>query len=64
VASSITVVIQVNGKHRGDLTVPVEVTEAELIRLAKENPKAAPHLADKVIKKAIYVKGRLINILV
>ncbi|MEO6995241.1 MAG: class I tRNA ligase family protein, partial [Lacunisphaera sp.] len=64
VASSITVVIQVNGKHRGDVTVPVDVTEAQLIALAVENPKAAPHLAGKAIKKAIYVKGRLINILV
>jgi leucyl-tRNA synthetase len=64
VASTITVVIQVNGKHRGDVTVPVDVTEAQLIALARENPKAAPHLDGKTIKKTIYVKGRLINILV
>ncbi len=64
VANSVTIVIQVNGKHRGDVTVPVDVTEPELVKLASAQPKVIPHLTDKPIKKTIYVKGRLINILV
>ncbi len=64
VASSITVVIQVNGKHRGDVTAPVDATEAQLLELARVQPKVIPFVEGKPIKKTIYVKGRLINILV
>jgi len=64
VANTITVVIQINGKHRGDLSVAPDIAESQLIDLAKAHPKAAPYLTDKPIKKTIYVKGRLINILV
>ena len=64
VASTITIVIQVNGKHRGDVSVPPAVTEEELKALAAAHPKVAPHLAYKSIRRTIYVKGRLINIIV
>ncbi len=64
VASTITIVIQVNGKHRGDVSVPPTVTEDELKALAAAHPKVGPHLADKAIRRTIYVKGRLINIIV
>ncbi|HEY8996052.1 MAG TPA: leucine--tRNA ligase [Lacunisphaera sp.] len=64
VASTITIVIQVNGKHRGDVTVAPTASEAELVALATANPKIAPHVDGKTIKRTIYVKGRLINIIV
>jgi leucyl-tRNA synthetase len=64
VATTITIVVQVNGKHRGDVTVDVGVSEAELVQLAAANPKVVPHIAGKPIKRTIYVKGRLINLLV
>ncbi len=64
VASTITIVVQVNGKHRGELEVPAGITEAELKVLAPQNPKVIPHVAGKEIKRVIYVKGRLINLLV
>jgi leucyl-tRNA synthetase len=64
VASVITVVIQVNGKHRGDVTASPETNESELVRLALANSKIAPHLAGKTVKRTILVKGRLLNILV
>jgi leucyl-tRNA synthetase len=64
VASTVTIVIQVNGKHRGEVSVDVDVTEAELVKLACAQPKIVPHLAGKLIKKTIYVKSRLINILI
>lgn len=64
VANTITIVIQVNGKHRGDVAVPPDVTEATLQELAHAHPKVGPHLTGKPIKRAIYVKGRLINFLV
>ena len=64
VSATITIVIQVNGKHRGDVTVAPDVTEAELISLAGNHPKVAPHLTEKTIRRTIYVKGRLINLIV
>jgi leucyl-tRNA synthetase len=64
VATTITIVIQVNGKHRGELDAPVGVSEAELKDLAVQNPKVIPHITGKEIKRVIYVKGRLINLLV
>jgi len=64
VASTITIVIQVNGKHRGDISVDPAATEAELQALAVQQPKVASHVAGKPIKRSIYVKGRLINLLV
>jgi leucyl-tRNA synthetase len=64
VASTITIVIQVNGKHRGDVSVDPAISEAELAELASAHPKVVPHLAGKPLKRTIYVKGRLINLLV
>jgi len=64
VSSTCTIAIQVNGKYRGEVTVAAGVTEAELIQLASANPRVAPHIAGKPIKRTIQVKGRLINLLV
>jgi leucyl-tRNA synthetase len=64
VATTITIVFQVNGKHRGDAQVPVAVTEEELVKLAYEHPKVAPHVQGKPLKRSIYIKGKLINLLV
>lgn len=63
VADTMTIVFQVNGKHRGDAQVPVGSTEPDLIRIAHEHPKVAPHLAGKSLKRTIYVKGKLLNLL-
>lgn len=64
VADTMTIVFQVNGKHRGDAQVPVASSEADLIKIAQEHPKVAPHLAGKALKRTIYVKGKLLNLLV
>ncbi len=64
VATTITIVIQVNGKHRGDVVVDPAISEAALAELAAAHPKVVPYLAGKPLKRTIYVKGRLINLLV
>jgi leucyl-tRNA synthetase len=63
VTNTMTIVIQVNGKHRGDVTVDAGINESELATLAAQQPKVIPHLAGKPIKRTIYIKGRLINLL-
>ncbi len=63
-SNTITIVIQVNGKHRGDVEVEPGVTEDVLKCMAEQHPKVGSYLAGKPIKRTIYVKGRLINFLV
>jgi len=64
VATSLTVVIQVNGKVRGEVSVDPGITEAELVALAVAHPKLALIVAGKPIKRTIYIKGRILNLLV
>lgn len=58
----INLVIQVNGKLRATIEVPVDISEKEAIELAKNNEKIQNWIKDKKIVKAIFVKGRLVNI--
>ncbi len=61
---TITVVVQVNGKVRANIEVPAGAAEEQVIEAAKANEKVSAHLADKEIRKTIYVAGRLINFVV
>lgn len=60
----ITLVIQVNGKLRDRIAVPVSISdeEAKAIALASESVKKM--LQDKTPRQVIYVKGRLVNIVI
>ncbi|HVZ65273.1 MAG TPA: leucine--tRNA ligase [Lacunisphaera sp.] len=64
VSHVITVVLQVNGKHRGDIQVDRDIAESDLVRLALAHPKVAPHAEGKAVKRIIYIKGRLLNLLI
>jgi len=60
----ITLVIQVNGKLRDRLTVPVSITEAEAKQLVFERQRVKAYLEGKELLKTIYVPGRLVNLVV
>jgi len=60
----ITLVVQVNGKVRERLQVPVGSPEEELRRLALQSPAVEKHLAGKSPVKVIVVPDKLINIVV
>ncbi len=60
----ITLVVQVNGKLRDRITVPVSISETEARQLALESQKIKPFLGDKEPARIIYVPGKLINIVV
>jgi leucyl-tRNA synthetase len=60
----IELVIQINGKVRDKVIVRAEISEEEAKRLAAESEKIKTCLLEKKIKKIIFVKGRLINIVV
>jgi leucyl-tRNA synthetase len=56
-------VIQVNGKLRDNIVVPVETTEEEVKRLALMQDKVKKYVTGEP-KKVIFIKGRLINFVV
>jgi leucyl-tRNA synthetase len=60
----IELVIQINGKVRDKMRVSVEISESEAKKIALASEKIKSYLTKKEIKKIIFVKGRLVNIVV
>jgi leucyl-tRNA synthetase len=60
----VTLVIQVNGKVRDRVTVPVSITEAEAKELALSSERIKAYVKDNNIARIIYVPQRLVNIVV
>lgn len=61
---TITIAVQVSGKVRGQIEVPADATEQTILAAAKADEKVQSFIAGKAIKREIYVKGRLVNIVV
>lgn len=59
---TITLAVQINGKLRGTIDVPVDVTKDDALAAAKASEKVAKFLHEKTIRREIFVPGRLINI--
>lgn len=59
--NSVEIVIQVMGKVRSKLTIPVDMPKDEVLAAAKADAKIAELLDGKEIKKEIYVPGKLVN---
>lgn len=64
VDDEITIVVQVNGKLRAEFKASKTVSQEEAISKAKSLEKVIPFLEGKTIKKEIYVKEKLVNIVV
>jgi leucyl-tRNA synthetase len=58
------IAVQVMGKLRGNIVVPIDATEATILAAAKADPKVLTFIEGKAIKREIYVKGRLVNLVV
>ena len=58
------IVIQINGKKRGLINTKPNITETEIMELITKDQKIAKYLMDNRIKKKIYIKNKLINIIV
>lgn len=59
---NVEIVLQVNGKVRGRLTVPAEATKEELEKIAMADANVQAHIGDTTVRKVICVPGRLVNI--
>lgn len=57
-----TLVIQVNGKLRDRVEVPVRISDKEMKKIALKSPNAQKFIKDKEILKFITVPNKLINI--
>jgi leucyl-tRNA synthetase len=58
------IVIQINGKKRGLITTDSSLSENEIMKLVYEDQKIAKYLVNNKIKKKIYIKNKLINIII
>ena len=58
------IVIQINGKKRNTITLVNEISESELIEKIKEMKLVEKYINNKQIIKTIYVKNKLINIII
>jgi leucyl-tRNA synthetase len=58
------IAVQVMGKLRGQIEVPTDASEAVILAAAKADDKVQQFLEGKPIKREIYVKGRLVNLVV
>ncbi|GAB2620984.1 leucine--tRNA ligase [Novilysobacter erysipheiresistens] len=59
---AVTLAVQVNGKLRGTVEVPVNVDKAEAERLALAEPHVAKFLDGLSVRKVIVVPGKIVNI--
>ncbi len=63
IADTITIAVQVNGKVRGTISLDLEATEGDAMTAAKADEKIANRITGEP-KKVIYVKGKILNIVV
>ena len=61
-SDTVTVVVQVSGKVRARLEVPVSATESQVKELALADENVVRHLEGKSPRRAIYVPGKLLNL--
>jgi leucyl-tRNA synthetase len=63
-ADDIELVVQVNGKLRGNMRIAKSADRAEIEKLAMQNPNVQKHIAGQPVKKIVVVPGRLVNVVV
>jgi leucyl-tRNA synthetase len=57
-------VVQVNGRVRDRVVIPIDLPEDELIERAKSLPRVQSQLDGKEVRRAIVVPGKLVNLVV
>jgi leucyl-tRNA synthetase len=63
-SDTVEVVLQVNGKVRSKMSVPVDAGEQELERFALADENVRRHVEGKQVVKVIVVKNKLVNVVV
>jgi leucyl-tRNA synthetase len=63
-ADLVEIVVQVNGKLRGRVSVAADADNDSIAKQALEDPNVQRFVAGKEVRKTIVVPGRLVNIVV
>ena len=64
VVSSINIPVQICGKVRGNITIDINATQENVVDRVKSNPDINKYLLNSDIKKVIYIKGKILNIII
>jgi leucyl-tRNA synthetase len=64
VESSVNIAVQVSGKMRATIEFPMDCDEAAVKETAKSDPRVSKHIEGKTIVKEIFVKNKILNIVV
>ena len=59
-----SIVVQINGKKRGLLKLETDATEEIIVQNITKDEKLSKYLNDNRIKKRIYIKNKLINLII
>ncbi len=60
----VKIVVQVNGKVRTEIMISNDANEEDVKDLSMKDKDIIPWIKDKEIKRVIYVKGRIVNIVI
>jgi leucyl-tRNA synthetase len=64
IEDEIELVVQVNGRKRGDVRVPRDADSTAIERIVLADPAVQRHINGQAIKKVVVVPGRLVNVVV
>ena len=64
VENTTNIVIQINGKKRGLINTNLDIEEEELLKLINQENNLVKYFVNKKIKKKIFIKNKLINIII
>ncbi|MFC0278530.1 leucine--tRNA ligase [Falsigemmobacter intermedius] len=64
VDDEVTLPIQINGKRRGEITVPKDMPASEVEKIALANEDVVRFLNGQPVKKLIVVPGRIVNVVI
>jgi leucyl-tRNA synthetase len=62
ISDTVTLPVQINGKRRGEITLPAGADQATVEAAAKADEAVKPHLTGLTVRKVIVVPGRIVNI--
>jgi leucyl-tRNA synthetase len=64
IEDEIELVVQVNGRKRGDVRVPRDADSGAIERIVLADPAVQRHVNGQPVKKVVVVPGRLVNVVV
>ena len=64
IKDEVEIIIQVNGKLRSRMTIDINTSQETVESMVIADEKILRYINEKIIKKMIYIKGKLVNVVV